>query len=80
MSGVLLVTGGSRGIGAAVALQAARGGWKVCVNYQGNKARADAVQSLLLTDTGIDPGRVFLVAPAEGKADAAGVVMELALQ
>ncbi len=44
------------------------------------KARADAVQSLLLTDTGIDPGRVFLVAPAEGKADAAGVVMELALQ
>lgn len=43
MSGVLLVTGGSRGIGAAVALQAARGGWKVCVNYQGNKARADAV-------------------------------------
>ncbi len=44
------------------------------------KARAEAVQSLLLTDTGIDPGRVFLVAPAEGKTDAAGVVMELALQ
>lgn len=43
MSGVLLVTGGSRGIGAAVALQAAREGWKVCVNYQGNKPRADAV-------------------------------------
>lgn len=43
MSGVLLVTGGSRGIGAAVALQAAREGWKVAVNYQGNKARADQV-------------------------------------
>lgn len=43
MSGVLLVTGGSRGIGAAVALQAAREGWKVAVNYQGNKARADEV-------------------------------------
>lgn len=44
------------------------------------KARAEAVQGRLLADTGIDPGRVFLTAPAEGKADEAGVVMELALQ
>jgi len=44
------------------------------------KSRAEAVQMLLLTDTGIDPGRVFLSAPAEGKADEAGVVMELALE
>ncbi|MEQ1800749.1 MAG: DUF748 domain-containing protein [Gammaproteobacteria bacterium] len=44
------------------------------------KARADGVQARLLTDTGVDPGRVFLTAPAEGKADEAGVIMELALQ
>jgi len=44
------------------------------------KARAEAVQTVLLTDTGIDPGRVFLTAPAEGKVAEAGVVMELALQ
>jgi len=44
------------------------------------KARAEAVQSLFLTDTGIDPGRVFLVAPAEGKVGDNRVVMELALQ
>jgi len=44
------------------------------------KARADGVQSALLTNTGIDPGRVFLTAPAEARADEAGVVMELALQ
>ncbi len=45
-------------------------------------ARAEGVQSGLLsgTDNGIDPGRVFLVAPAEGKAGDTGVVMELALQ
>ena len=44
------------------------------------KARAEAVQTVLLTDTGIDPGRVFLTAPAGGREDPAGVVMELALQ
>lgn len=44
------------------------------------KARAEVVQTRLLTGTGIDPGRVFLTMPAEGKADEAGVVMELALQ
>ena len=44
------------------------------------KARAEVVQTRLLTGTGIDPGRVFLTMPAEGKGDEAGVVMELALQ
>lgn len=42
--------------------------------------RAEVVLSLLLTDTRIDPGRVLLIAPAEGKAGDNGVVMELALQ
>ena len=40
---VLLVTGGSRGIGAATALQAARQGWAVAVNYRGNSLAADEV-------------------------------------
>jgi NAD(P)-dependent dehydrogenase (short-subunit alcohol dehydrogenase family) len=40
---VLLVTGGSRGIGAATAKLAARRGWAVAVNYAGNRAAADAV-------------------------------------
>ncbi|MFP8779947.1 SDR family oxidoreductase [Hydrogenophaga sp. RWCD_12] len=42
-AGVLLVTGGSRGIGAATALLAARQGWSVAVNYQGNSLAADEV-------------------------------------
>lgn len=42
-AGVLLVTGGSRGIGAATALLAARQGWAVAVNYQGNSLAADEV-------------------------------------
>ncbi len=40
---VLLVTGGSRGIGAACARQAAARGWDVAVNYQHNQAAAEVV-------------------------------------
>ena len=43
MSKVLLVTGGSRGIGAATALAAAREGWQVAVNYSHNALAADEV-------------------------------------
>ncbi len=39
----LLITGGSRGIGAATALRAARAGWHVAVNYVRDAASADAV-------------------------------------
>lgn len=43
MSPVLIVTGSSRGIGAACAILGAARGFKVCVNYNCNSARADAV-------------------------------------
>ena len=43
MSTVLLITGGSRGIGAATALLAARQGYAVSVNYHSDKARANEV-------------------------------------
>jgi len=40
---VLLITGGSRGIGAATALLAAQDGWAVAVNYANNQAAANQV-------------------------------------
>ena len=43
MSGVVIVTGGSRGIGAATALLAAERGWAVCVNYHRDAAAAKGV-------------------------------------
>lgn len=43
MSGILMVTGGGRGIGAETALKAAAAGWDVCVNYRGQAARAEAI-------------------------------------
>lgn len=49
---VLLVTGGSRGIGAAVSTLAARQGWRVAVNYASNQAAAEAVVSAIIAEGG----------------------------
>lgn len=43
MSKVMLITGASRGIGAATALLAAQRGYAVAVNYHRNQAAAEAV-------------------------------------
>jgi len=43
VTNVLIVTGGSRGIGAATATLAAKRGYAVCVNYRSNQAAAEAV-------------------------------------
>ena len=43
MKPVLLVTGASRGIGAATAVLAAQRGWRVVGNYSNNRAAADDV-------------------------------------
>jgi NAD(P)-dependent dehydrogenase (short-subunit alcohol dehydrogenase family) len=43
MPDILLVTGGSRGIGAATARLAAQCGYAVCITYRQNQAAADAV-------------------------------------
>ena len=52
MDKVLLVTGGSRGIGAATALLAARQGWAVAVNYTANSLAADEVVRSIRADGG----------------------------
>lgn len=49
---VLLVTGASRGIGAATALLAARRGWAVAVNYASNSLAADEVVRAIRADGG----------------------------
>jgi NAD(P)-dependent dehydrogenase (short-subunit alcohol dehydrogenase family) len=43
MQSTVLITGGSRGIGAATALAAARAGYAVAVNYAANSLAADEV-------------------------------------
>ncbi|MES2786461.1 MAG: SDR family oxidoreductase [Pseudomonadota bacterium] len=49
---VLIVTGASRGIGAACALLAARKGYAVAVNYTTNEAAADEVVRAIVSDGG----------------------------
>ena len=49
---VLLVTGGSRGIGAAVARLAASRGYAVCVNYRSRQDAADAVVAAIVASGG----------------------------
>lgn len=43
MQQTMVITGGSRGIGAAVAQAAARAGFAICVNYVRNAAAADSL-------------------------------------
>ncbi len=52
MTKTLLVTGGSRGIGAATCLAAARDGWRVVVNYRAAQAEAAAVVATILAAGG----------------------------
>ena len=52
MSNVVLITGGSRGIGAATALLAAKHGYAVAVNYTANSLAADEVVRLIRADGG----------------------------
>ncbi|MFN8954267.1 MAG: SDR family oxidoreductase [Burkholderiales bacterium] len=57
MNKVLLVTGGSRGIGAATALLAAQSDWAIAVNYTANSLAADEVVRQIRASGGL-PNRV----------------------
>jgi len=52
MQKVIIVTGSSRGIGAATAIKAASLGYKVCVNYMRNDAAANAIVDLIYKNGG----------------------------
>ena len=53
MKNVALVTGSSRGIGAAIAARLSRAGWAVCINYLEQKERAEALVQMLRKENGI---------------------------
>lgn len=53
MPEVLLVTGASRGIGAAVAIMGAKAGYAVVVNYRSDSAAADRIVASIRAEGGI---------------------------
>jgi NAD(P)-dependent dehydrogenase (short-subunit alcohol dehydrogenase family) len=61
MSGVALVTGGSRGIGEAAARAAAAAGWTVCLTYRADAEAAEAVA--------LETGGMAVQADVAGEAD-----------
>ena len=52
MNSVVVITGGSRGIGRATALAAAKRGWRVVIGYASNKAAAAEVVARIEASNG----------------------------
>ena len=52
MKKVALVTGSSRGIGAAIAAELSRAGWAVCINYIERRDKAEALAETLRAEGG----------------------------
>lgn len=52
MKQVILVTGSSRGIGAATALMASRRGYAVCINYHSNAQAAEQLRAQIVAEGG----------------------------
>jgi NAD(P)-dependent dehydrogenase (short-subunit alcohol dehydrogenase family) len=84
MKDVALITGASRGIGAATARLAATRGYAVCVNYRSNREAADAVVAAreavrrMATDRGGAGGSIVNVSSGAARLGAPGEYVDYA--
>ncbi len=68
---IALVTGASRGIGRAIAVELAREGAKVIVNYAGNEAAANETARLIKEAGGVEPILMKFDVASQEQVDAA---------
>ncbi len=76
---VALVTGSSRGIGRGIALELARAGWSVAINYAGNRAAAEECRELCRQSAPAGSGTTFEIFQADisNRADRARLLAEV---
>ena len=77
MRKIVLVTGGSRGIGAATAKLAARRGYDVCVNYVQSRDAAEAVVAEIHRTSDGGGGRAIAVKADVSPFDGSDVVVAI---
>jgi len=70
----MLITGASRGIGAATARAAATAGWDVAVNYRSERERAEQLAAELAEARALDPDLVVRLWWRAGRRDRAVTV------
>lgn len=85
MNQVMVITGGSRGIGAATARLAAARGYAVCVNYRSNREAAEAIVDeitafggraiAVASDVSVEADVVHLFETAERQLGAIGALV-----
>jgi 3-oxoacyl-[acyl-carrier protein] reductase len=67
---IALITGASRGIGRAIAIQLAADGFRVVINYRSNQGAAEALRNLIEREGGVAVVRGFDVACQQEVEDA----------
>lgn len=77
---VALVTGSSRGIGRGIALELARAGWCVAINYAGNRSAAEECRALAVEAAPPGSGAAFEIFQADisRREDRARLLSEVA--